>query len=86
MKKIIYSFLILFTTFLYSQTTYDKRISQIKDDFFIAMGLSPNNSDVWRNYKITDIVSYQKFVYGNSNILTQKFLANSKSANGGENY
>lgn len=84
MKKIIYFFLILFTTFLYSQTTYDKRISQIKDDFFITMGLSPNNSDVWRNYKITDIVSYQKFVYGNSNILTQKFLANSKSANGGK--
>ena len=62
MKKIIFFFLILFTTFLYSQTTYDKRISQIKDDFFITMGLSPNNSDVWRNYKITDMVSYQKFV------------------------
>ena len=84
MKK-IYLFLILFSfQFFFTQTTYEKKVSDIKNSFFTKMGLSIQNSDIWNNWDFNNNSDFMKFLYDNDNnkYFNQKFLGNLKSNEG----
>ena len=84
MKK-IYLFLILFAfQFFFTQTIYEKKVSEIKNSFFTKMGLSIQNSDIWNNWDFNNNSDFMKFLYDNDNnkYFNQKFLGNLKSNEG----
>lgn len=74
----------LFTNnFLFSQETpYQKKIKELKNNYFTTMGLSKSNENTWQNYSFESEIDIVNFMQQNTKIFNQTFASNVKSSKG----